>query len=355
MGVGFAEIKLRLLREEVKFAFSSAMLIRADKAINAPNSFTNLSLSGTVADNAPMIFGQDLSVIRPQYREKLAVRKMDETRQWEPFTNGNKLSFSVLSPRNGVHSIGWSQSHGLKEMFQGNANAFQQQKPAAQMEIDFTGATSRPSVISMVTNVESENSEANVSGRDERRSSLDEGKPRKRGRKPANGREEALNHVEAERARREKLNQRFYALRAVVPNVSKMDKASLLSDAISYITELQNKLKEMEADKENLSAAMGEVSPPETNSSIDVQIRIPEVDVEAISEDVVVRITSPLELHPIGKVINGLKEAEINVIDSRLAVGSDTVLHRFAIKSHGSEQQLTKEGLISALSRKISS
>jgi transcription factor MYC2 len=46
--------------------------------------------------------------------------------------------------------------------------------------------------------------------------------PRKRGRKPANNREEPLNHVEAERQRREKLNQRFYALRAVVPNVSKV-------------------------------------------------------------------------------------------------------------------------------------
>ncbi|XVF13624.1 hypothetical protein REPUB_Repub08aG0223700 [Reevesia pubescens] len=70
-----------------------------------------------------------------------------------------------------------------------------------------------------------------------------EKRPRKRGRKPANGREEPLNHVEAERQRREKLNQRFYSLRAVVPNVSKMDKASLLGDAISYINELRTKLQ----------------------------------------------------------------------------------------------------------------
>ena len=52
------------------------------------------------------------------------------------------------------------------------------------------------------------------------------------------GREEALNHVEAKRQRQEKLNQRFYALRPVVPNIFNMDKASLLGDAIAYITEL---------------------------------------------------------------------------------------------------------------------
>lgn len=52
--------------------------------------------------------------------------------------------------------------------------------------------------------------------------------PRKRGRKPANDREEPLSHVQAERQRREKLNQRFYALRAVVPNVSKVSTLQLL-------------------------------------------------------------------------------------------------------------------------------
>ena len=35
-----------------------------------------------------------------------------------------------------------------------------------------------------------------------------EKRPRKRGRKPANGREEPLNHVEVERQRKEKLNER---------------------------------------------------------------------------------------------------------------------------------------------------
>eukprot|EP00250_Pteridium_aquilinum_P000769 c10933_g1_i1 orf=1-2289(-) len=79
-----------------------------------------------------------------------------------------------------------------------------------------------------------------------------ENKPKKRGRKPANGREEPLNHVEAERQRRERLNQHFYALRAVVPNVTKMDKASLLADAASYIQEIKAKMHDLESEKNGL-------------------------------------------------------------------------------------------------------
>jgi len=73
-------------------------------------------------------------------------------------------------------------------------------------------------------------------------------KRKKRGRKPIiTGRESPLNHVEAERQRREKLNHRFYALRSAVPNVSKMDKASLLADAVEYINDLKAKIEDLEA------------------------------------------------------------------------------------------------------------
>ncbi|KAI3453315.1 hypothetical protein Pfo_009978 [Paulownia fortunei] len=56
-----------------------------------------------------------------------------------------------------------------------------------------------------------------------------------------------VNHVQVERRRRSRLNQRFYALRSVVPKVTKMDRASLLADAVNYINELKAKINDFKA------------------------------------------------------------------------------------------------------------
>ncbi|KAI3732621.1 hypothetical protein L1987_63828 [Smallanthus sonchifolius] len=157
------------------------------------------------------------------------------------------------------------------------------------------------------------NSQAIISGLDESNqdSSLMDRRPRKRGRKPADGREEPLNHVEAERQRREKLNQRFCALRAVVPNISKMDKASLLGDAISYITDLQSKISILEAEK----AVMGR----------------PEVEFMAREDDAVIRVSWPLDDHPVARVIKTFREHEMVVDDTNVSTTKNgEVIHTFS-------------------------
>lgn len=330
------------------------------------------------ANGVPKIFGQNLGAIHPPFREKLAIRKMEERPALDSSANGKKPPFS--SPRNGFQNFNWShhihgmnhadakgiysrQSSGnsLQDFVSGIGEEFrldqhQQQRPS-QMQIDFTGATSRPtSVIARPVTIESEHSDIEVPcSREEKPGPSVEQKPRKRGRKPANGREEPLNHVEAERARREKLNQRFYALRAVVPNISKMDKASLLGDAISYITELQNKLKEMEAEREIYGSTSREASAMEANSDVEAhQRRIPEVDIQSSPSEITVKVSCHLDMHPVARVIRSIQDAEIDIVDSKLAAGSDAVLHTFVIKSQGGEQ-LTREKLVDAFAGERSS
>lgn len=65
-------------------------------------------------------------------------------------------------------------------------------------------------------------------------------------------------HIMAERKRREKLSQRFIELSAVVPGLKKMDKASVLSDAIKYLKQLQENVKALEDQvaKRNVESAV---------------------------------------------------------------------------------------------------
>ncbi|VAH62724.1 unnamed protein product [Triticum turgidum subsp. durum] len=156
-------------------------------------------------------------------------------------------------------------------------------------------------------------------------------RPRKRGRKPANGREEPLNHVEAERQRREKLNQRFYALRAVVPKISKMDKASLLSDAIAYIQELEERLR-------GGAPARAEAGPS--------------VEVKAMQDEVVLRVSTPLDAHPISGPLSAMRDSQLNVVASSMAVADDTVTHTLVVRSAGPER-LTAEAVLAAISRGV--
>ncbi|KAF6170234.1 hypothetical protein GIB67_020492 [Kingdonia uniflora] len=59
-------------------------------------------------------------------------------------------------------------------------------------------------------------------------------------------------NVISERNRRKKLNERLFALRAVVPNISKMDKASIIKDAIEYIKDLHEQEKVIQAEISDL-------------------------------------------------------------------------------------------------------
>ncbi|KAH7421098.1 hypothetical protein KP509_13G040400 [Ceratopteris richardii] len=219
----------------------------------------------------------------------------------------------------------------------------------------------------------------------------EEKKPRKRGRKPANGRLEPLNHVEAERMRRERLNQRYYALRAVVPNVSKMDKASLLADATSYIEELKTKIRNLELEKEGLlaqiEAAKNEsvmsceatmyrnasfasslnrnsiITNPfsandellksfngnQTKSSNCPTCKLV-VKVKTLWQEFLLEVYGPSVWHPVAKVMMKLEELQLHVHHATAST-SRGVIHQVILVNNRSKMVLHQEQLANAISR----
>ncbi|KAL2331991.1 hypothetical protein Fmac_019572 [Flemingia macrophylla] len=52
----------------------------------------------------------------------------------------------------------------------------------------------------------------------------------------------------SERRRRTRMKEKLYELRSLVPNITKMDKASIIGDAVSYVHELQAQARKLTAE-----------------------------------------------------------------------------------------------------------
>uniref|UniRef100_A0A0D9Y1R0 BHLH domain-containing protein n=1 Tax=Leersia perrieri TaxID=77586 RepID=A0A0D9Y1R0_9ORYZ len=111
------------------------------------------------------------------------------------------------------------------------------------------------------------------------------------------------DHIIAERRRREKINQRFIELSTVIPGLKKMDKATILGDAVKYVKELQEKVKTME-DSSGSRSAMEVVRKPcrlqhsgednnggeGSSSSTTAALRLPEIEARLSEKSVLLRI-----------------------------------------------------------------
>nr|QDH08928.1 transcription factor MYC2-like isoform X1 [Cymbidium sinense] len=233
--------------------------------------------------------------------------------------------------------------------------------------LSFSNTQGKPTTIAAAAAGESDHSDLEPSIREAESSRVvepEKPRPRKRGRKPANGREEPLNHVEAERMRREKLNQRFYALRAVVPNVSKMDKASLLGDAISYINEMQSKVEALETEKEGLQSQLETLksqpllpSPPAPEQGTKImnsngRSSGVEIEVKMLGVEAMIRVQCLRRNHPAARLMAALKDLELEVYYASVSVVKELMILQVTVKM--SSRGYTQEQLSSVLFSRLS-
>nr|GMD08786.1 transcription factor bHLH18-like [Ipomoea batatas] len=137
----------------------------------------------------------------------------------------------------------------------------------------------------------------------------------------------AQDHIIAERKRREKLSQRFIALSALVPGLKKMDKASVLGDAIKHLKQLQERVKMLEEQTRKKSAQSVvfvkkyEVLADAENSSSDenlsgVDESLPEIEVRISDRDVLVRVHCEKSKGVVDRTVAELEKLHLSVTNS---------------------------------------
>ncbi|XP_075104688.1 transcription factor bHLH25-like [Nicotiana tabacum] len=142
---------------------------------------------------------------------------------------------------------------------------------------------------------------------------------------------QAQDHIIAERKRREKLSQRFIALSALIPGLKKMDKASVLGDAIKYLKQLQERVKTLEEQTKKKSVESvvfikkyelygdGENSSSDENYSsgtLPIDEPLPEIEARFSERDVLVRIHCEKKKGLVDKTVAEIEKLHLSVINT---------------------------------------
>ncbi|KAL8060811.1 hypothetical protein ABFX02_02G049200 [Erythranthe guttata] len=180
----------------------------------------------------------------------------------------------------------------------------------------------------------------------------------------------AQERMLAERKRREKLTQRFIALSALVPGLKKMDKASVLGDAIKYLKQLQDKVKILEEQQNNnkrkvessavfvkkhkLDHALSDESIFGTTTIDDQSLIIPEIETRLCNKDVLIHIHCEKKKGVLEKTVIEVEKLNLSVVNTSVITFGDSALNISLVAQMDEESTLNMKELVKNLRRAIS-
>nr|XP_007148286.1 hypothetical protein PHAVU_006G195500g [Phaseolus vulgaris]ESW20280.1 hypothetical protein PHAVU_006G195500g [Phaseolus vulgaris] len=165
-------------------------------------------------------------------------------------------------------------------------------------------------------------------------------------------REFKSKNLETERRRREKLSSRLLMLRAIVPIITNMNKATIIEDAITYIEKLQDKvqslsqeLHQMEAtSEETAEAKIDEIDAAQDMKNLGIQeeVRVAQID----GNKLWVKIIIEKKRGRFRKLMEALNNFSIELIDTNLTTTKGAFLITSCIQDRDGEKleiQQTKD------------
>ncbi|KAE9587997.1 hypothetical protein Lal_00002730 [Lupinus albus] len=177
---------------------------------------------------------------------------------------------------------------------------------------------------------------------------------------------ETLDHIMAERKRRQELTERFIALSATIPGLKKIDKASILSEAITYVKQLQKRAKDLEEqrcckkirvesvsfiNKTNLYSDEGSVSSAKTSSDDcnEQNVAFPEVEARVLEKEVLIRIHCKNQNGSVLKILTHLRTLDLSTISNSALPFGNSFLDITIIAQMGEKYKLTVKELVKNL------
>lgn len=169
------------------------------------------------------------------------------------------------------------------------------------------------------------------------------------------------DHIIAERKRREKLSQCLIALAALIPGLKKMDKASVLGDAIKYVKELQERLRVLEEQNKNNSHVQSMVTVDEPQLSSDSSNNddseaasgnnetLPHVEAKVLDKDVLIRIHCQKQKGLLLKILVEIQKLHLFVVNNSVLPFGDSILDITIVAQMGTGYNLTRNDLVKKL------
>ncbi|CAN6270693.1 unnamed protein product [Urochloa humidicola] len=173
-----------------------------------------------------------------------------------------------------------------------------------------------------------------------------------------------------ERDRRRKLNEKLYALRSVVPNITKMDKASIIKDAIEYIQQLQAEERQVLQEVRALesSAAGGELGETAAETKLMKRawsvpsslagaappppLELLELRVSEVGERVlVVSVTCGKRRDAMARVCRAIEELRLRIITASITAVAGCLMHTVFVEVDQVDRIQMKEMVAAALSQ----
>ncbi|AES68224.1 transcription factor bHLH25 [Medicago truncatula] len=173
---------------------------------------------------------------------------------------------------------------------------------------------------------------------------------------------EIQGHIMSERKRRQEMAERFIQLSAMIPGLKKIDKVSVLGEAINYVKELKERISMLEqqyyernkSTKSIISIRKFQSHP--LNDNLDSNHVLPEVEaigIESEKELLLIKINCEKREGILFKLLSMLENMHLYVSTSSVLPFGKNTLNITIIAKMGEEYRITIEELMTKLKQDL--